>query len=360
VAEPSGADAAAGTGSARRPLRTALVGYGLGGRVLHRPLLQAEPGLEITHVVTRDPVRRGQAAEELPHARLVGTTEELWQSAEELDLVVVASANPAHVPVATAALELGLATVVDKPLALTSEEAERLCALARERDVPLTVFHNRRWDSEALTAAQLLEQGTLGELLRLESRFTRYRPELVDRWREDPAAGGGVLLDLGSHLVDQALHLLGPVVDVYAEVDARRAGARVDDDCFLALRHASGARSHLWCSMTAPWPGPRMVLQGLDGAWEKAGLDGQEDALREAGEVRPVREPDGRLRDATGERAVPSAPGDWPAFYRAVVAAVHREAPVPVAPEDAVRGLQVLEAAREAARTGQVTPVAIR
>ena len=332
------------------PLRVALVGYGLAGRVLHRPLIQAEPGLRLTSVVTADPARQAQAAADLSGVRVVPSVDHLWQHAEDLDVVVVAAANAAHLPVATAALERGKATVVDKPLALSAGQAEQLCALARARDVPLTVFQNRRWDSDTLTARQLLEQGTLGQVLRLESRFTRYRPAVVSRWREDAAAGGGVLLDLGSHLVDQALHLVGPAVQVYAEVDRRRAGARADDDCFLALTHQSGAHSHLWCSLTAPWPGPRLVLQGTAGGWAKDGLDGQEDALRRGLPVTRVPEPAGRLWTAEGEQPVLSVAGDWPAFYRAFTAAVRGQGPVPVRPEAAVRTLQVLEAAQRSAR----------
>lgn len=328
-------------------LRAALVGYGLAGRVIHRPLLVAEPGTTVTHVVAADPERRAQAAADLPGARLLADAEELWSSAQEFDIVVVAAPNPVHVALALTALDLGKATVVDKPLALTAGDAQRLVDRARERDVPLSAFHNRRWDSDTLTARRLLAEGRLGEVVRLESRFARFRPEPVRRWREDAAAGGGVLLDLGTHVVDQALHLLGPAVDVYAEVDVRRAGGRADDDVFLALTHASGARSHLWCSMAAPAALPRLVLQGSRAGWAKEGLDGQEDAQRH-GRALPA-EPDGRLWDTGGEHAHPSEQGDWAAYYRELVAAVTTGAPVPVDAADAVRVLQVLDAARVSA-----------
>lgn len=339
---------------AEDPLRVALLGYGLAGRVLHRPLLEAEPGLRISHVVTADPERREQARADLPGARLLPSADELWAAADDVDVVVVASANAAHVPTATAAVAHGKPTVVDKPLATTSAEAARLVELARDRAVPLTVFHNRRWDSDTLTAQALLRRGVLGEVRRLESRFTRFRPAVAARWREDAAAGGGVLLDLGSHLVDQATLLLGPVVQVYAEVDRLRPGARADDDCFLALTHAGGARSHLWASMAAPWPGPRLVLQGSEAGWAKDGLDGQEDALRAGLGVGPVPEADGRLESAEGGTPVPSIPGDWPAFYAAFAAAARGQGEVPVDPADAVHTLQVLEAARRSAEQSQV------
>jgi len=336
-------------------VRTALLGYGLAGRVIHRPLLVTEPGITVTHVVTADPERRAQATDDLPDARLLSRAEELWSSAQEFDAVVVAAPNTVHVPLALTALDLGKATVVDKPVALTVDDARLLIDRADDRGVPLSAFHNRRWDSDTLTARRLLAEGRLGEVVRLESRFARFRPEVAQRWREDAAAGGGVLLDLGTHVVDQALHLLGPAVDVYAEVDVRRAGGSADDDVFLALTHTSGARSHLWCSMTAPASLPRLVLQGSQAGWAKDGLDGQEDAQRR-GHALP-REPAGRLWDVEGEHAHPSEQGDWGAYYRGFVAAVTTGTPVPVDAADAVRVLQVLDAARTSAHERTVVPV---
>lgn len=339
----------------RSAIRVALLGYGLGGRVIHRPLIQAVPELALTHVVTADPDRVAQARADLPGVAVVPSAGQLWTQPDEFDVVVVATANETHVPLTTAALELGKLTVVDKPLAITAAEAATLVDLAQRLAVPLTVFQNRRWDSDTLTAAALFNEGTLGEVIRLESRFTRFRPEVVHRWREDATAGGGVLLDLGAHLVDQALLLLGPAVEVYAEVDTRRTGAGADDDCFLALTHTSGARSHLWGSMAAPYPGPRLALQGSRAGWVKDDLDGQEDAQRDGVPLPP--EPDGHLWTAEGSRPVPSLAGDWAAFYRGVAATVTDGSPVPVDPRDAVRGLQVLDAARRSSQTRQVVPL---
>lgn len=328
--------------------RVALLGYGLAGRVLHRPLIQSVEGLTITNVVTADPGRVAQAHHDLPSAAVVADARLLWARADEFDVVVVATANPSHLPLASASLRLGKTTVVDKPLAVTAAEGQSLVDLAARHEAQLTVFQNRRWDSDTLSAADLLARDALGSVLRLESRFTRFRPEVVPRWREDAAAGGGVLLDLGSHLVDQAVHLLGPAVDVYAELDTRREGAGAEDDCFLALTHACGARSHLWCSLAAPYPGPRLVLQGSRAGWAKQDLDNQEDALR--AEAAPAPEPDGLLWSTEGLQAVPSATGDWAAFYRAIAAG----GPPPVDPAEAVAVLRVLESARTSARTRQV------
>lgn len=332
-------------------VRVALVGYGLGGRVIHRPLLQAVQELSLTHVVTADPDRRAQAAGDVPGVALVDSTDALFARADEYDAVVVVTTNEAHVPLAERALDLGKAVVVDKPMAVTSSQAQHLVEHAQRTGGVLSVFHNRRWDSDTLTARGLLDDGVLGTVHRLESRFTRFRPQVVDRWRERPG-GGGVLLDLGTHLVDQAVQLLGPVAQVYAEVRVLRPGAVVDDDVLLALTHTSGASSLLWCSAAAPWTGPRLVLQGSRAGWVKHDLDGQEAAQRDGVPVPP--EPPGRLHDEDGSREVASRPGDWAAYYRAFAAAVSDGSPVPVDPADAVSVLRVLEAAQQSAEQGDV------
>ncbi len=195
-----------------RPHDVAIIGYGLAGRVFHAPLVAATPGLRMAAIVTSDPERKMQALSDHPDARVVGSADELWTLG--LDAVVVATANEAHAPLAWQAIDHGLAVVVEKPLALSAEQAEELIAHAAERGVPLTVFHNRRWDSDQLTLAKLLQAGALGTVLRYESRFERWRPQArPEVWREakTPSQGGGLLLDLGSHLVDQALQHFGPV-----------------------------------------------------------------------------------------------------------------------------------------------------
>ena len=201
--------------------------------------------------------------------------------------MVVAAPNREHVPLGLAAVEAGLHLVVDKPLAAGVAEGERLAEAAARARCRGGVFHNRRWDGDFMTLRRLVEEGAVGEPLRLESRFDRWRPEVdAGRWREGggPEDAGGVLFDLGPHLIDQALVLLGPARSVYAEVRALREGAQVDDDFFVALEHGSGARSHLWGTMLAAQPGPRLRALGTRAAYVKWGLDVQEEQLR-AGRV---------------------------------------------------------------------------
>ncbi|CAL9561726.1 putative oxidoreductase YdgJ [Streptomyces sp. enrichment culture] len=348
------------------PLRVGLVGYGLAGSVFHAPLIAATEGLALDTVVTSSPERQRQARAEFPGVRLAGTPDELFARAGELDLVVLASPNKTHVPLATEALEAGLPVVVDKPLAGTAAEARALASLAEERGLLLSVFQNRRWDNDFLTLRGLLADGALGDVWRFESRFERWRPQPKGGWREsgDPAEIGGLLYDLGSHVVDQALVLFGPVTQVYAESLVRRAGAEADDDTFLALTHANGVRSHLYVSSTTAQLGPRFRVLGSKAGYVKYGLDPQEAALR-AGE-RPGPgwgEEDeslwGRLGSGEspatgGGQAVPSLPGDYPAYYAAVAEALLKGGPDPVGALEAAAALDVLEAARRSARDGSV------
>ncbi|MFJ9832765.1 Gfo/Idh/MocA family oxidoreductase [Streptomyces sp. NPDC101169] len=352
------------------PLRVGLIGYGLAGSVFHAPLIAATEGLTLDTVVTSNPERQEQARAEFPDVRCVGTPEELFGRADELDLIVIASPNKTHVPLATAALEAGLPVVVDKPVAGTAAEARQLAALAEERGLLLSVFQNRRWDNDFLTLRALLEKGELGDVWRFESRFERWRPRPKGGWREsgDPAEIGGLLYDLGSHVVDQALVLFGPVTEVYAETDIRRPGAETDDDTFIALTHASGVRSHLYVSATTAQLGPRFRVLGSQAGFVKYGLDPQEAALR-AGE-RPGTSADwgtepeslwGRLGVGGppsggespvtgGGRPVPTLAGDYPAYYAAVAAALTGAGPNPVPALEAAAALDVLEAARRSAR----------
>jgi scyllo-inositol 2-dehydrogenase (NADP+) len=345
-------------------LRAAVVGYGLAGRFFHAPLIAATDGLAVGFVVTSSPERRQQAAAEYPQAEIVSEVGELW--AHGPDLVVVASPNSSHVEIASAAIEHGVPVVVDKPLANTAGEAEALVARAASAAVMLTVFQNRRWDTDQLTLRRLMAEGALGEITRYESRFERWRPESDEtKWREAQTSehGGGVLLDLGSHLVDQALTLFGPATHVYAEIEARR-GSPADDDVFIAVRHASGTTSHLHASAVTPSVGPRLRVQGTAAGFVVSGVDPQEDALRDG--LRPDTAEDwgkppeweqGRL--VAGERSVPvpPEPGDWPRFYELLGEAIRTGGPPPVDPADAVAALHVLDTARLAAGQHRVVTV---
>jgi predicted dehydrogenase len=339
-------------------VRVAIIGYGLAGRFFHAPLIAATEGLEVARVVTSDPVRRTQVVAEHPRAEVVRSVQELWSGVLP-ELVVVASPNDSHAAIAWEAIEREIPVVVDKPLATTAADADGLVIRARDAGVLLTVFQNRRWDSDQLTLRRLIAEDALGSIVRYESRFERWRPDLDQaKWRENisPEEGGGVLLDLGSHLVDQALTLFGPVRTVYAEVDSRR-GAAADDDVFIALRHERGTISHLYASAVTPSVGPRLRVQGTTAGFLVPALDPQEAALRNG--VRPDAVADwgvppewerGRLVAGEQSVPVPPEPGDWPRFYALLRDALARGGPPPVDPVDAVETLRVLDATRAAAR----------
>ncbi|MFC9438659.1 Gfo/Idh/MocA family oxidoreductase [Nocardia sp. NPDC057030] len=344
-------------------LDVAVVGYGLAGSVFHAPLIAAEPRMRVAVVVTAHPERAAQAEREHPGVRVVGTTDELFADPSGLDLVVIATPNRTHAPLAAQALDAGLPVVVDKPFAVTVADGEDLVKRAEQAGLALTVFQNRRWDGDFLTARALVEAGRLGEVHRFESRFERWRPVPKGGWREvgDAADGAGLLFDLGSHLIDQALTLFGPVKSVYCELDRRRPGIRTDDDAFVALTHASGVRSHLWMSAVAPQLGPRFRVLGSQSGYVVRGLDPQESALREGrrpGDGKPwgtvESENWGVLGAEPAVEPVPTIAGDYPAFYAQLAAALLDGGEVPVDPRDAVATLRILEAARRSAAAGEV------
>ncbi|HKG94955.1 MAG TPA: Gfo/Idh/MocA family oxidoreductase [Gemmatimonadaceae bacterium] len=346
-------------------IRVGLIGFGLGGATFHAPLIATTKGMRLAAVVTSDPGRRAQAERDHPGVSVVPSADALWERAGELDLIVVTTPNRTHVPLATAALEHGLHVVADKPFAPTATEGQRLVDEARRRGRVIVPFHNRRWDGDARTLRRLLDEGALGEVHRFESRYERWRAVRKPRWCEPDAHANaeGIIYDLGTHLVDQALWLFGHVTHVYAETDRRHPDVTVEDDAFLALTHASGVRSHLHARMNAAQLGPRMNVLGSRAAWVKYGMDPQEEALKAGG--RPGapawgEEPNdqwGRLGAGDDVRPVRTEPGAYPRFYEGVVRAARDGAPPPVAPEDAVAGLAVIDAAYRSAADGRVAAV---
>lgn len=341
--------------------RVALVGYGLAGRVFHSPLITSTPGLRVAAVVTGNAERAAQARDDLGDVDILPTADALWHEADEYDLVVVATANVAHAPLAESALRHELDVVVDKPLARDEPTARHLVDLARHHHRRLHVFQNRRWDSDFRTIRALVEDGELGHVHRFESRFERWRPDLTGAWREsaDHDQMGGLLYDLGSHLVDQAIQLLGPVSTVYAEARALRDPAAADDDVFVALAHENGATSHLWASAVAARPGPRFRVLGSRAAFVVEGLDSQEERLRAGERPSPGRawgeEPVDRWgRLEPSGRAVEPIPGAWPEFYARVAACLDERGEPPVEPESVLDAVAVLDAARESSSRGLV------
>lgn len=327
----------------------AVVGYGLGGRVFHVPVA-LEAGLQISHVVTADAERAAQVRRAVPGARVVDSLRALLGEAEPPDVVVVTTPSGLHAEHALAVIDAGLALVVDKPLATDSAAARAVVEHAERSGVPLTVYQNRRWDDEQRTLRAVLDSGMLGRVHRFERRWERFRPTPQDRWKENDTVGGGLLLDLGSHLVDAAVELFGPVRSVYAEVRGLKTPA--DDDVFLALTHEEGVLSHLTASGLAGAPGPRTRVLGDEGAFLVTSFEGEDSPFAVLDEGRAGH--GGWLVRGAQRSAVPVAPGDHADFYRLVARWLREGGAAPVDPWDAVRTLDVLDAARESARDGRV------
>ncbi|MDQ1082238.1 MULTISPECIES: Gfo/Idh/MocA family oxidoreductase [Microbacterium] len=346
---------AAGTGSA--PIRTAVIGFGVSGRVFHAPFLEADPDYRLDLIVTANPERRAEAESRHPSARVVSDVDAVWAAAAELDLVVIGSPSGTHASLAERALDAGLDVVVDKPFAVTADEGRALITQAERLGRTLTVFQNRRWDGDFQTLRALVDSGELGEVRRFESRFEWWKPEPPTSWKTEAGVtdGGGILYDLGTHLIDQAVQLFGPVDDVSAEVHRRREATAADDDVFVALRHASGTMSHLWMSAVAPLTGPRFHMLGSRAGYTTWGLDPQEPALiagalpGDPGFGAVPEERWGTLGAGDETRTHPTLPGDYGAFYRALAPALRGHGPLPVDPNDAVAVLEIIERVHAAA-----------
>jgi predicted dehydrogenase len=328
-------------------LRAGIIGYGDAGRGIHGRLLR-EAGHRVTDVVTRDPARALTADEDWLGVRVHADAAGLLSRAPDLDVVVIASPTGRHLEHALLAVEASVPVVVDKPLGLDAEGARRIVDAAADAGVPLTVFHNRRWDGEQLTLQRLLSEGALGTVHRFERRWERWRPVPKGRWKENAVGdGGGLLLDLGSHLVDSAVQLFGPVTRVHAEL--RALTTPTEDDVFLSLTHTTGTVSHLSAGALVGAPGPRTRVLGSAGAYLVTTFEGEATPFAP---LDPGPGMEGWLVQGDAAVPVPRAAGSHVDFYRQVGSWVLAGGRVPVDPMDAVRTAEVLDAARASAATG--------
>jgi predicted dehydrogenase len=336
-----------------RPIRTGIIGFGLSGRVFHAPFLATNPDFEVSVIVTSNAERAAEAARLHPAAAVVESVDELFDRAAtgQLDLVVIGSPSGTHAALADRALDAGVAVVVDKPFAVTSAEGRALIEKAERLGLPFTVFQNRRWDGDFLTLASLLDAGQLGEVRRFESRFEWWKPVQAKSWKAEATAseGGGILYDLGVHLLDQALQLFGDVEEIHAEVITRREGGVADDDTTVLLTHTSGVRTQLWMNGMAAQVGPRFHVLGSTSAYTSWGLDPQESQLR--GGALPTDDGFGvygeerwGLLGVDGDvLALPTQAGKYATFYELLAEALLRGAPLPVDSRESLRSLEIIE-----------------
>lgn len=327
-------------------LNVALLGYGFVGKVFHAPLIAHTPGMHLHTVVSRD---AGKVQLDHPQVRVLADPQEVFADAA-IDLVVIATPNETHAPLAIAALAQGRHVVVDKPFTVTLTEAEQVIAQAHASGRYASVFQNRRWDADFLTVRRLIEEGQLGEIAEFHSHFDRFRPTVVDRWRESPAPGGGLWYDLGPHLIDQALQLFGHPEAISVDLAQQRQGARATDYFHAQLRYP-GHRVHLHAGSLVAASGLRFAVHGTRGSFIKHGLDPQEDSLRTGGKPGEtgwgVDPSPGQLTvDDQGTmrvESVESVPGDYRRYYAAMRDAILHGGPVPVSTGEALDVMRLIE-----------------
>jgi scyllo-inositol 2-dehydrogenase (NADP+) len=332
------------------PIGVGLVGYGLAGAVLHAPVIEALPDYRIAAVMTS----RTEAAERRDRPQVVADIDALL-AVEGVDLVVVVTPNDLHAAHAEAALKAGKHVVVDKPMAPTLAECDRLIDLAAEAGRVLSVYHNRRWDGDFLALRRIVEAGGVGSPALHEARWDRFRPEAPAAWRNAARPGAGLLWDLGPHMIDQALTLFGWPESMTADVATQRAGAEADDYFELTL-HYGAMRAVLSATSLVAAIRPRMALHGTAGSWWTEGLDPVEAALRAGrhpadpgflGALPPI--PAFRASRDHERSPVDLRAADPLGFYRALAVAIRGEGAVPVDPVEARDVVAIIAAAHEGA-----------
>jgi len=335
------------------PIRFGLIGYGFAARTFHLPLIQATPGLEVTIVSTS---RADEVAQALPGVMAVKEPTEILRS-DAVDAVVVATPHDSHASWATAALQAGKHVVVEKPFALAVGEARALTAMAAARGRLLSAFHNRRWDSDFLSVASAIRAGRIGRPIHFESHFDRYRPQVRQRWREQPGPAGGIWYDLAPHLIDQALQLFGLPSAVEANIATLRTGASAPDWAHAVLSYPAH-RVIIHASMVAAGGSPRFTIHGDQGSLIKKSLDRQEAQLSagmvpgakgwgEDSDPLQIWNSDGRWEE------LPALAGDQRHFYRGVLSAIRDGGANPVPGDEASAVVAVIEAGLRSAERGQ-------
>ncbi len=331
-----------------KPVQVGLIGYGLSGKVFHAPFFRTLPQYELTLISTSKP---DKVYEDMDDVKVVPTSEEIIQS-DRVELIVITAPNEHHFSLGKKALEAGKHVVIEKPFVVHSEEGEALQRLADEKGLILSPYHNRRWDNDFLTVKKMIDEGALGEVLSYEAHFDRFRPNVRDRWREKPVPGGGILYDLGSHLIDQALMLFGTdFKNVSADVKAQREEATVDDYFHIRLDY-DPLQVILHSSALVRSPGPKFQVHGTKGSFVKYGMDPQEGQLRdgmmpgETGWGLDLEQTYGILTNdeyPEGKRIM-SEIGSYESYYTQLAEAIRNGASLPATASEGTDVIRVIEA----------------
>jgi predicted dehydrogenase len=343
------------------PINVGLVGFGMAGQVFHGPLIHANPSLRLTHILER---RGNEAQKRYPQAKVVRDLDSLLRESS-VELIVVATPNTSHLEIAAQSLQAGKHVVVDKPFTITSADADQLIALSKKVGRVLSVFQNRRWDGDFLTVRQILEQKLLGGLAEFHSRFDRFRPGVrCDAWREQSGPGSGVLFDLGSHLIDQAVVLFGQPTGISADLRMQRDRAVAVDNFEVRLEY-SNLKVTLHAGSLVCEPSPRFLLYGTEGTYQKLGLDPQEEALKQGsipGGSGWGEEPEGawgtvtRCNGETTRQKYRTIAGNYPGYYTNVYRTITGQEELAVKPEQSRNIIRLIELAEQSAKAGQIVP----
>lgn len=334
-------------------IRVGLIGYGYASKTFHAPLIAGTPGMDLAAIASSDAAK---VATDWPSVPVVSEPKHLFND-PNIDLIVIPTPNDTHFPLAKAALEAGKHVVVDKPFTVTLSQARELDALAKSFGRLLSVFHNRRWDSDFLTVKSLINEGSLGEIAWFESHFDRYRPQVRNRWREQAGPGSGIWYDLGPHLLDQAVNLFGLPVSLTVDLAQLRPGAQTTD-CFHAILSYPQRRIVLHASMLAAAETARYIVHGTRGSYVKFGLNPQEERLKN-GERLPQEDWGYDMRDGVvtrfeGEEQVEETlltqPGNYPAYYAAIRDALNGTGENPVPASQAIQVMELIELGIESAK----------
>ncbi|MEH4710625.1 oxidoreductase [Enterobacter ludwigii] len=334
-------------------IRVGLIGYGYASKTFHAPLIAGTPGMALAAVSSSDATK---VHADWPSVPVVSEPKHLFND-PNIDLIVIPTPNDTHFPLAKAALEAGKHVIVDKPFTVTLSQARELDALAKSFGRVLSVFHNRRWDSDFLTVKALLNEGTLGEILFFESHFDRFRPQVRNRWREQAGPGSGIWYDLAPHVLDQAVNLFGLPVSMTVDLAQLRPGAQTTD-YFHAILSYPQRRIVLHGTMVAAAESARYILHGTRGSYVKFGLDPQEERLKN-GERLPQEDwgydmRDGVVTRVEGEERVEETlltiPGNYPAYYAAVRDALNGTGDNPVPASQAIQIMELIELGIESAK----------
>ena len=330
---------------ANKQIHTAIIGYGLSGKVFHAPFIHTHPGFLLQKIVER---HSNESIKQYPYIETVEDYQNVIQD-ENIDLIIICTPNTSHYSMVKEGLLAGKHIVIEKPFTPTSQEADELIQIAQEQNKKLFVYHNRRWDGDFLSIKKILDEQLLGDIYEYEAHFDRYAPDLQGNWRDDDIAGGGILYDLGAHLIDQALNLFGIPKKMKTTIEAQRKNSKVDDYFRLEWEYEK-LNVILTAGMFVKELGPRFILKGSKGVFTKYGIDPQEDALKNAlmpkGENWGKERPEfwGKIDFTDGHtQTIESQAGNYMAFYDNVYDVIIKHAEMMIKPEEARDVIYIIE-----------------